>query len=198
MTNSAVIDTPPSAPHLVFPVTVSTNEHGVVAHHFSMKPAITNMIAATNDLGQLKAQQAELEDALKKASDEGGVLKKTIRTDYLNIVGVMTNFSARSPDGKKLQERIQELETELKGLKQEFQKKLDEDESYKQARAKVEADREAMKTFEEKMADLRRKRTEVGAKVWQLQTVVSQTLKDEEDKRANEEKAQKDKSESAP
>lgn len=184
---SDAVQTSPKAPHLAFPVTVSTNAKGVVQHHFPMKPVITNMVAATNELAQLKAQQDALEAELKKAADEGGSLKKTIRTDYLNIVGVMTNFPARNEDGKKLHERIQALETELKGLKQEFQKLLDEDESYKQARAKVEADREAMKSFEEKLAELRRKRTDVGSKVWQLQTVVSQTLKAEAEERAKAE-----------
>lgn len=197
-TNSAVVARLGGAPDLAFPVTVSTNAQGLVEHHFSMKPVITNMVAATNDLAQLKAQQDELEAALKKVTEEGGDLKKTIRSDYLGIVGVMTNFAARNEDAKKLQERIQTLEAELKGLKQEFQKKLEEDDAYKLARSRVETDRDAMKKFEEKMAELRKQRTEIGSKVWQLQTMVSQTLKAEEDARANEEKARQNKTESTP
>lgn len=189
--DSAVVEHPPSAPDLVFPVTVSTNADGVVAHHFAMKPAITNMVAATNDLVQIKAQLAEIEAEVKKVSEEGGALRKTMRSDYQNIVGVMTNFTAQNPDGKKLHERIQALETELKTLKQELQKKLDEDLVYKQARAKVEADRDSMKKFEEKMAELRKKKTETGAKVWQLQTMVDQTRKAEEDERKAKEKEKK-------
>ena len=181
--DSTVSEPPPSAPNLVFPVTVSTNMDGVVAHHFPMTPTITNMVVATNDLAQLKSQQAEIEAEMKKVSEGGGVLRKTMRSDYQNIVGVMTNFPTRSPDGKKLHERIQALETELNALKQEFQKKLDEDAAYKQAKAKTEADRDSMKTFEENIGVLRKKRTDIGAKVWQLQTMVDQTRKAEEAER---------------
>ena len=156
-----------------------------------MTPTITNMVVATNDLVQLKAQQAEIEAEIKKVSEEGGGLRKTMRSDYQDIVGVMTNFTARNEEGKKLQNRITTLETELKALKQEFQKKLDEDQAYKQARAKIEADRDSMKTIEEKNAELRKKRTDVGAKVWQLQTMVDQTLKAEEAARAQEAKGKK-------
>lgn len=191
ITNSAVAEQPPRAPDITFPVTVSTNMDGVVAHHFPMTPTITNMVVATNDLAQLKSQQAEIEAEMKKVSEGGGVLRKTMRSDYQNIVGVMTNFPTRSPDGKKLHERIQALETELKTLKQEFQRKLDEDQAYQQARAKTEADRESMKTFEEKIAELRKKRTDVGAKVWQLQTMVDQARKAEEDERKAKEKEKK-------
>jgi len=112
-----VIPRPPVAPGLAYPVTVTTNESGVPVHQFSMKPAITNMAVATNDLAQLKAQLAGIEAETQKTSDEAGTLRKTMRNDYREIVGVMTNFTARNEEGKKLQDRITALETELKTRK---------------------------------------------------------------------------------
>jgi len=192
-----VIPRPPVAPGLAYPVTVTTNESGVPVHQFSMKPAITNMAVATNDLAQLKAQLAGIEAETQKTSDEAGTLRKTMRNDYREIVGVMTNFTARNEEGKKLQDRITALETELKTLKQDLQKKMDDDEAYKQAKAKIEADREAYKKIEQNTAEIRKKRADVGARVWQLQTMVDRTLKEEE-ARANEAKAEKNKSAGAP
>lgn len=191
-TNTAVVFKHASvAPGLDFPVTVTTNENGVPVHHFSMNPAITNMAVATNDLAVLKAQLAGIEAESKKAGEDGKALRNTIRNDYRAVVGVMTNFAARNPEGKKLKDRIDSLEAELKALKAEMQKKLDEDEAYKTARSKAEAARDSMKAFEKKVAGIREKQADIGAKVWQLQTLVDQTRKAEEDALKAKEDAKK-------
>jgi chromosome segregation ATPase len=172
-------------------MTVTTNENGVPVHRFSMNPAITNMAVATNDLAVLKAQLEGIEAESKKAGEDGKALRNTIRNDYRAVVGVMTNFAARNPDGKKLKDRIDSLEAELKALKAEMQKKLDEDEAYKTARSKAEATRDSMKAFEKKVAGIREKQTDIGAKVWQLQTLVDQTRKAEADALKAKEDARK-------
>ncbi|MEI6516506.1 MAG: hypothetical protein WCO77_11035 [bacterium] len=191
-TNTAVVfQRAPVAPGLDYPMTVTTNENGVPVHRFSMNPAITNMAVATNDLAVLKAQLEGIEAESKKAGEDGKALRNTIRNDYRAVVGVMTNFAARNPDGKKLKDRIDSLEAELKALKAEMQKKLDEDEAYKTARSKAEATRDSMKAFEKKVAGIREKQTDIGAKVWQLQTLVDQTRKAEADALKAKEDARK-------
>lgn len=175
-----VVEQPPTAPDLVYPVTSFTNTEGVVVHQFSMKPAVTNLVAATNDLARLKAELQTIEMEMKKASEEAGTIRTTMRNNYREIVGVMTNFTARNPEGKKLQDRITVLETELKTLKQELQAKMDGDEAFEQAKTKIDSGRDAYKKAEESLAKLGKKRVEVSARVWQLQTVVDQTRKAKE------------------
>lgn len=188
------IQAPPIAPGIVFPVTVTTNAAGVPVHQFSMTPAITNMVAATNDLAVLKVQLEAIEAESKKVSEVGGEARNKMRNGYRDLVGAMTNFPTRNPEAKKMHDRITTLESEMKELKAEYQKKMDEDEAYKLAKSKIEADQETFKNYEEKATELRKKRMDIRAKVLQLQTMVDRTLIKEEQDRANEAKAKKDKS----
>ena len=170
----------PTAPGLVYPVNVATNTAGVPVYQFSMKPTVTNMVAATNDLALLKAQLAEIEAEAKKNSEHGGELRESMKTGYLETISVVTNFVVQNPEGKKLNDRITALEAELKSLKQELQKKLDEDEAYKKLKAKSESERVAFKKVEENKAELRKKRVEVSTRVLQLQAVIDQVRQAEE------------------
>ena len=186
-----VIEQPPVAPDVVFPSpTVTTNKQGIQEFHFPMNPAITNMAAATNDLADLQSKLEAINKSIDVTNALGKAVRTDLRNDYRAVVGVMTNFVGRDEAGKKLHERILALETELKTLKAEFQKQLESDAEYKKARSKVEANRKQFEAVEKNMEALHQQRADMGAKVWQLKTMVERT-RQEAEARAKEAEARK-------
>jgi len=171
--------TPPTAPDLVWPVNVSTN-NGQKVYQFGMHPVITNMVVASNDLVKLQADLKQITDQMSAMTETGKTTRSSIETDFRAMVGIATNYATQNPEGKKLHERITALEAELNTLNQEMQNKLNEEQAYREAKTRMEAARSAYKTVNENVAELRKKKADASTRVWQLQTMIDQTRQAEE------------------
>lgn len=187
-----VLDAVPMAPDIALPPpTVTTNSQGVPVYRFSMSPVVTNMTAATNDLARLEAQLQAVDKKLQSAVSHGKSLRQSIKTDYVSVVGVMTNFVSRNEDAKKIQVRIKALETELKAAQAEMKKLMDADPAFKAAKTKVVSTQQEFESMEKSMQALRAERVKLSAEVWQLRTMVDKTRKEQqaaEAKKAQESK----------
>lgn len=182
-TNSATVpELPPVAPGIIMPVTITTNKDGTPVHHFSMSATVTNMVSASNDLARLQATLSSLDSKLTQLETQGVEVRKQLRTGYREMFGATTNFVAQNKDGKKLQARIAELELELKTLKAEFQKKLEVDAGYKAVATRIQANTKEFEGVEVDVKKVREKHEEMFGEVVQLQRIMDQTRRAEEQK----------------
>jgi chromosome segregation ATPase len=184
------------APGVAFPpVSVGTNKAGVPVHRFAMTPVITNINMATNDIARLTARLAEIDAGFKDVATNALPLKTVMRENFAAMAGVVTNYVPRDDEGKKIKERVVVLEAELKGLRQQLEKRMFEDPAYQQVKEKLDAGRQQIKKLEERQTALRSERSAVASQVWQLQTLIERAEKEAKAKAVEEAKAQR---ESAP
>lgn len=137
---------------------LTTNASGVLVHHFNMQPVVTNMTALTNDLPQLEQKQAALEQEMKTLPQRESILRASWIQDCKIMANIVTNFVPADAEGKKIKERMDEIEKELKHLRVEFKKRLDADPEFQKAKAKMDEDAAAVKAVQDRKSKLREER----------------------------------------
>jgi hypothetical protein len=154
------------------PVTASTNQEGVTVHRFSMTAVVTNTATATNELAVLRQKLVKIDDEIKQVLTRQTPLKPVMNQDYRTMIAFSTNYVPKDEEGMKIKARVTELETELKDLRGKLQTKMMDDPVYKEAKRKVDANRQEWVDIAKRKEELRLERTEVGAKIWQLQQLI--------------------------
>jgi chromosome segregation ATPase len=191
-TVAAAQDQPAVAPDVgIPPPTITTNADGKLAYHFSMMPVVRNMGAATNDLARLKARLEDIDAQLKTGVLRGNTYRADIKTNFVVITGVMTNFVVQNEEGKKLHARIQALETELKAARAELDSKLGEDPVFKAAKSKMESDRKGFKSTADQIEALRKERLTVDGQLYQLRAYLEKAEQEAKEKAERDSKAKK-------
>ncbi len=182
ITALAAVDPSAGTPGIaVPPVTVSTNQDGVAVHRFAMTAVVTNITTATNELAVLRLKMVKIDDEIKQVLTRQTPLKPVMNQDYRTMIAFSTNYVPKDEEGLKIKARVTELETELNDLRGKLQAKMMDDPVYKEAKSKVDANRREWIDIAKRKEELRLERTEVGAKIWQLQKLIESAEKADRD-----------------
>lgn len=167
-------DLPVMAPGVVLPPDqVSTNEAGRPVHHFSLRPVVTNVAAATNDLAVLRERRVKIEGEIKDILDRQKPLKPMMIEDYHIMTGFPTNYVPQDEEGRKIKVRITELEGELGRLRGQLEKRMLDDPAYKAAKSKTDAHTREWQDIGKRKDELRKEHDSVVGQIWQLEKLTS-------------------------
>ena len=155
---------------------LTTNATGGLVHHFNMQPVVTNMTALTNDLLVLERKVGLLEQEMKDLPQRANILRDAWMQDIKILSNISSNFVPSDAEGKKIKERMDALEKELKPLHEEMKKRLLADSEFQKAKAKLDEDAAAFKVIQDRKAKIREERGALTPQIWALNELKKREL----------------------